>query len=75
MTITNMTSKAQVTISKRARDATGLKPGGRVNVTVENGRVVLTPVRKGTKSPFEKIRGTLKDTMSTDEIMALLRGD
>jgi len=75
MTTTNMTRKAQVTIPKRARDAVGLKPGGKVNVAVENGKVVLTPVRKGTKSPFEKIRGTLKDTMSTDEIMALLRGD
>lgn len=75
MTTTNMTKKAQVTISKRAREATGLRPGGKVNVAVENGKVVLTPVGKAFKSPFEKIRGTLKDTMSTDEIMALLRGD
>jgi AbrB family looped-hinge helix DNA binding protein len=74
MTVTNMTSKAQVTINKRAREAAGLKPGGKVNVGVENGKVVLTPVGKKEKSPFEKIRGTLKDTMTTDEIMALLRG-
>jgi len=72
---TTITTKGQVTIPKRARDATGLKPGGKVDVRVENGKVVLTPVRKGTKSPFEKIRGTLKDNMTTDEIMALLRGD
>ena len=76
MTVTpTMTVKAQGTINKRARDATGMKPGSRINVTVENGKVVLTPASKGAKSPFEKIRGTLKDTMSTDEIMKLLRGD
>ncbi|HEX4301509.1 MAG TPA: AbrB/MazE/SpoVT family DNA-binding domain-containing protein [Rhizomicrobium sp.] len=72
---TTMTSKAQVTIPKRARDAAGLKPGEKVHVAVEAGKVVLTPASKAVKSPFEKIRGTLKDTMSTDEIMALLRGD
>jgi AbrB family looped-hinge helix DNA binding protein len=75
MTTTNMTKKAQVTIPKRAREATGLKPGGKVNVTVENGKVVLTPVGKTAKSPFEKVRGSLKDSMTTDQIMALLRGD
>ncbi|MBL6938773.1 MAG: AbrB/MazE/SpoVT family DNA-binding domain-containing protein [Alphaproteobacteria bacterium] len=75
MTITNMTKKAQVTIPKRAREATGLKPGGKVSVTVEDGKVVLKPAGRMPKSPFEKIRGTLKDTMTTDEILALLRGD
>jgi AbrB family looped-hinge helix DNA binding protein len=74
-TTTNMTRKAQVTIPKRVREAVGMKPGGKVNIVVENGRVVLTPVRGVAKSPFEKIRGTLKDTMTTDEILALLRGD
>ena len=75
MTTTTMTQKAQVTIPKRAREAVGLKPGGKVNVTVERGKVVLTPAGKRAKSPFERIRGTLEDKMSTDEIMALLRGD
>lgn len=75
MTITNMTRKAQVTIPKRAREATGLKPGAKVKVAVENGKVVLSPVGKAPKGPFAKIRGTLKDTMTTDQIMALLRGD
>jgi AbrB family looped-hinge helix DNA binding protein len=75
MTTTNMTSKAQVTIPKRAREAAGLKPGGKVKIAVENGKVVLTPVGKAPASPFERLRGSLKDKLTTDEIMALLRGD
>ena len=75
MVTTNMTKKAQVTINKRAREATGLKPGGKVDVSVENGKVVLTPVGRVPKSPFEKVRGTFKSDLSTDEIMKLLRGD
>jgi len=75
MTTTTMTSKAQVTIPKRVREAAGLKPGSKVNVAIEGGKVVLTPVGRKHPSPFEKIRGVLKDTMTTDEIMQLLRGD
>ena len=78
-TTTNMTRKAQVTIPKRAREATGLKPGGKVRVAVENGKVVLTPVGRTGKSDYrkriERVRGTLRDPLTTDEIMALLRGD
>ncbi len=75
MATTRMTTKAQVTIPKRMREAAGLKPGGKVEVSVENGKVVVVPAGKAPKSPFEKIRGILKDGMTTDEVMALLRGD
>ncbi len=33
-----------IRLPKKVREATGLKPGVKVNVTVKNGAVVLTPV-------------------------------
>ncbi|HEV2652924.1 MAG TPA: AbrB/MazE/SpoVT family DNA-binding domain-containing protein [Rhizomicrobium sp.] len=72
---TNMTSKGQVTIPKKVRDAAGLKPGRPVHVRFEAGKVVLEAAGKKPQSPFAKVRGTLKGTPTTDEIMKLLRGD
>jgi len=79
--MSNMTSKGQVTIPKRIRDAAGLKPGRPVDVALNGeGCVVVSPVRKPAgrsemRKRIEKVRGTLKLGMSTDEFMALLRGE
>ena len=76
---TNMTSKGQVTIPKRMRDAAGLKPGKPVSVDFVDGKVVLSSTKKIGKSEFrkrlEKVRGTMKIGMSTDEYMKMMRGD
>jgi AbrB family looped-hinge helix DNA binding protein len=76
---TTVTSKGQVTIPKPVRDRLNLKPGCKVDFELApDGRVVLIKAGKkaGTpKSRFESIRGILKTDMTTDEIMALLRGD
>jgi antitoxin PrlF len=78
--MTALTSKGQVTIPKRVRDALGLKPGSKVNFEVETpGRAIVTPASKPHKSEYakrlEKVRGTLKTSMTTDQIMEFLRGD
>ena len=79
MAVTNMTSKGQVTIPKRARDAIGLKPGGKVEVGVANGCVYVKPAGKISADDYmkriEKVRGSFKSDLSTDEIMEFLRGD
>lgn len=76
---TTITSKGQVTIPKPVRERLNLKPGGAVEFELaDDGRVVLVKAGRKTKqrpSRFERIRGTLKSDMTTDEIMALLRGD
>lgn len=76
---TKITSKGQVTIPKPVRNRLNLKPGNAVDFEIANdGRVVL--VKAGRKSAFppsrfERLRGSATVKMSTDEIMALMRGE
>lgn len=73
--MTTMTSKGQVTIPKRMRETLGLKPGSEVKFELVEGQVVVKGSTKRAQSRFAKVRGTLKDRLSTDQILALLRGD
>lgn len=73
--MTTMTSKGQVTIPKRLRDAAGLRPGSHVSFELQNGHILLKRGSKPAKSRFARMQGTLKSDLSTDQIMALLRGD
>jgi len=72
-----VTSKGQVTIPKRVRDHLGIEPGNRVDFELTpDGRIVL--VKQGAPpepSRFEKLRGTAPTKLTTDQLMALLRGD
>ena len=73
--MTTMTSKGQVTIPKRLRDALGLKPGSRVEFEMEpGGRVFVKPGTKPKKTGIEKFRGSMKGGLSTDQILRLTRG-
>jgi AbrB family looped-hinge helix DNA binding protein len=74
---TTVTRKGQVTIPKRVRDYLGLGPGSKVVFEVApDGRIVLA--KEGETRPESRLarwRGALKGTMTTDELMALTRGD
>jgi antitoxin PrlF len=72
-----VTRKGQITIPKRVRDYLGLEPGSMVEFDVTpDGRVVLINQDATPKpSRFEKFRGTATTKLSTDELMAMLRGD
>lgn len=72
-----VTSKGQVTIPKRVRDRLGIKPGNIVDFEMApDGHVILVKVgAKRRKSRFESVLGVLGPGMTTDEIMALTRGD
>lgn len=74
---TLVTSKGQVTIPKRVRDFLGIAQGSAVEFELaEDGRVVLTRVggHRG-QGTFARFRGTATAGLSTDEIMALTRGE
>ncbi len=74
---TTVTSKGQVTIPKAVRDLLGIKPGSKVDFRRnEEGDIVLMPAEeKRPVSRFERLLGHAGPGMSTDEIMALMRGD
>jgi antitoxin PrlF len=78
---TTLTSKGQVTIPKRIRDALGLHPGTAVEFSVNaGGEVVLHPARppkKGgpRKDRFDAVRGRADVRWRTDELMKLLRAE
>ena len=73
---TTVTSKGQVTIPKPVRDRLGIKPGNAVEFRLEaDGKVVLLKVGGAEDNPFTKWRGSAGPGLSTDEIMAMTRGE
>jgi AbrB family looped-hinge helix DNA binding protein len=74
--MTKITTKGQVTIPKRLRDHLGLKPGSSVEFELAaDGRVFLKTLQRAPESRFARLRGSGKLRMTTDEVMALTRGE
>lgn len=74
--MSRVTAKGQVTIPKRLRDHLGLKPGSEVAFELApDGRVLLKARDGRRQSPFARLRGSARLAMTTDEIMALSRGE
>jgi len=72
-----VTTKGQVTIPREIREKMGITPAAEVDFVQEKDRVYLVK-RKGTPETsrkFGKLRGISRVRMTTDEIMALTRGD
>ena len=79
---TTLTSKGQVTIPKRIRDAMQLVPGAPVEFSVNAaGEVVLHPAlpavhaRNPTRDRFDAVRGRADMPWRIDALMKLLRAD
>lgn len=75
---TTLTSKGQVTIPKKVRDALHLEPGNAIEFAVNpDGEVVLRKAGRRAggikRDRFETARGTAQIKWRTDELMALLR--
>jgi AbrB family looped-hinge helix DNA binding protein len=76
-----ITSKGQVTIPKEIRDKAGLLPETEVEFAVERGVVTIRRApHPGTRDRGAKLVAHLRSfrdkvTMSTDEVMALTRGE
>lgn len=74
-----ITSKGQVTIPKRIRDEAGLLPGQEVEFELSGGAVTLHRA-DGRSARGDRLVEHLRShrgqfTMTTDEIMALTRGE
>ncbi len=72
-----VTSKGQVTIPQGIREKLGITSADEVDFIEEGGRVYLvkSQVDKEAQRKFRKLRGVGTVTMTTEEIMALTRGD
>ena len=72
-----VTIKGQVTIPQEIREKLGITPAAEIDFIQEKDRVYLVK-RKGRAKKthkFSKLRGIANVKMTTDEIMALTRGD
>jgi AbrB family looped-hinge helix DNA binding protein len=75
-----ITAKGQVTIPQEVREQAGLMPGTDVAFEIEAGAVRLVKVRAGSRRKtrgerlVEGLRGRGNFGMSTDEVLALMRG-
>lgn len=73
-----ITTKGQVTIPRDVREKMGFLPHSEVEFVVE-GNIVYLRKEEGAKSRgnklVERMRGRATVRMSTDEIMALTRGE
>jgi antitoxin PrlF len=74
---TTITRKGQVTIPKPIRDYLGIQPGSQVDFRRTDDGVVVIEKADGPRPPsrFAKARGSAGPGMTTDEVMALLRGE
>lgn len=82
---TTVTSKGQVTIPKHIRDRKAITAGTRLEVVEQGDDIVLRKAKKKAKGSkagdpeferyLEKVRGSMKLGMTTDEYMELLRGE
>lgn len=72
-----VTTKGQVTIPQEIREKLGITPHAEVDFIEEDGRVILVKRDEPASVPqiFRRVRGLATVKMSTDEIMALTRGD
>jgi AbrB family looped-hinge helix DNA binding protein len=73
-----VTAKGRVTIPKKIRDQLGLHPGMEVEFAVEGDAIKLIPVKRTAlhgKRIVQRLRGKATVRMTTDEIMALTRGE
>lgn len=75
--VTTVTSKGQVTIPRAVRDLLGIRPGSKVDFRrTHDGDVIIVAVDEKQKpSRFAELRGHAGKGLSTEDIMALTRGD
>jgi AbrB family looped-hinge helix DNA binding protein len=73
-----MTEKGQVTIPIEIRNQLGLRAGDEIEITVQDGVVCMTRAATAPsrgRRIVESLRGKGRSELSTDEIMALTRGE
>jgi antitoxin PrlF len=74
---TKVTSNGRITVPKRVRDYLGIEPGTEVAFRLAADGSIVIERADGTRPPsrISRVVGSAGPGPSTDEIMAMLRGD
>ncbi len=67
-----VSEKGQITVPKPVRERLGIRPGDELDVSDEDGRIVLS--KAPPDDPVAAVYGIIDTDRSTDEIMEELRG-
>ena len=73
-----VTTKGQVTIPMAIREQLNIHPGAEVEFVLEGKTVKMVPVKRTLshgRQIVARLRGTASIKLTTDEIMALTRGE
>jgi AbrB family looped-hinge helix DNA binding protein len=73
-----VTTKGQVTIPQEIRERLGLKPGAEVEFTIDGKGARMVPVKRDRlhgRRIVARLRGKGTIKLTTDEIMAMTRGE
>ncbi len=72
-----VTTKGQVTIPQSIREKFGISPAVEIDFIEEKGRIYLVKGKGENVKPhkFRRLKGIATVKMTTDEIMALTRGE
>jgi AbrB family looped-hinge helix DNA binding protein len=69
---TTVSERGQITIPKPLRERLGIRPGQKLEMREERGRLVATKV--SAEDPLDRVTGILKLGRSTDQVLTALRG-
>lgn len=67
-----VSQKGQVTIPKPLRQRLGIKSGQVLEFKEEKGKLIATKI--GVEDPVASVTGILRNRLTTDEMMTILRG-
>ncbi len=70
--LSTVSEKGQITVPKRLRERLGIRPGDRLELVEDAGRLVATKAVSG--DPVAAVYGVLNLGASTDETIRALRG-
>lgn len=73
--LSTVSEKGQITVPKRLREQLGIRPGDRLELVEDKGRLVATKTLPSDSDPIDAVYGMLDLGMGTDAAVRALRGE
>jgi len=65
-----VSSKGQIVLPRKIREALGINEGERLRITLVDGRIIIVPTRSPSKNEWRNWRGMLKGTRALQQHVA-----